>query len=146
MAGLINQERLIRDTWGQSYYTGLFALQTFAQLSLAFLIGFLVRKAFLALGIFLFYYIVLENLLVGWLSWKEVSAASYFPLEISDRLIPKPGFWYITNPHPPIKGLGCGSLAYPVDRFADRLYLALLLQVESQGEISNNRDRYSKYG
>jgi ABC-2 type transport system permease protein len=98
IAGLINQERLIKNTWGQAYYTGLFALQTFAQLSIAFLIGFLVRKAFLALGIFLFYYIVLENLLVGWLSWKKVAAASYFPLEISDRLIPKPGFWYLTNP------------------------------------------------
>ena len=59
-AGMISQKRLIQDTWGQSYYIGLFALQTFAQLSIAFLIGFVVRKAFLALGIFLFYFIILE--------------------------------------------------------------------------------------
>lgn len=98
ITGTINQDRLIKNTWGQVYYTGLFALQTFAQLSVAFLIGFLVKKAFLALGVFIFYSIVLENILVGWLSWKKVPIAHYFPLEISDRLIPKPGFWYLANP------------------------------------------------
>lgn len=98
VTGTANQERLIKNTWGQAYYIGLFALQTFAQLSIAFLTGFLVRKAFLALGIFLFYFIVLENFIVGFLSWKKMGAANYFPLEISDRLIPKPGFWYLANP------------------------------------------------
>lgn len=82
----------------QSYYTGLFALQTFAQLSLAFLTGFLVRKAFLALGIFLFYFIVLENIFVGLLNWKKSPAADYFPLEISDKLVPRPGFTVFINP------------------------------------------------
>lgn len=97
ISGLINQERLIRETWSQVYYVGLFALQTFSQLSLAFLTGFLVRKAFLALGIFLFYFIVLENLIVGLLSWKNIGAADYFPLEISDKLIPRPAFTAILN-------------------------------------------------
>lgn len=98
ITGILTHERMIRDTWGQVYYVGLFALQTFAQLSLAFLSGFLIRKAFLALGAFLFYFIVLENLIVGLLNWKKLAAADYLPLEISDRLIPKPGFWYLSNP------------------------------------------------
>ncbi|MEP6701031.1 MAG: ABC transporter permease [Bacteroidota bacterium] len=93
VTGFANQERLIRDTWGQAKYIGLFGLQTFAQLSIAFLLGFLIRKAFLALGIFLFYYIVLENIIVGFFTWKKSSVANYLPLEVSDRMIPKPAFF-----------------------------------------------------
>ena len=76
----------------QFYYTGLFALQTFAQLSIAFLVGFLVRKAFLALGVFLFYFIILEPILVGVFKLKVNDIGRYLPLEISDRLIPIPAF------------------------------------------------------
>ena len=97
LIGILNKDGS-GDIWGQSYYIGLFALQTFAQLSVAFLCGFLIRKAFLALGIFLFYFIVLENIIVGWLTYQKSPAAHYFPLELSDRLIPKPGFWYLSNP------------------------------------------------
>lgn len=80
------------DIWRLSYYSGLFALQTIAQLSIAFLIGFLAKRAFVALGIFIFYFIVLENILVG-LGKRYVSDAGRFlPLEISDRLIPVPAF------------------------------------------------------
>lgn len=93
ITGYANQTRLIQDTWGSAYYIGLFGLQTFAQLSIAFLVGFLVRKAFLALGIFLFYFIIFENLLVGLSKWKNISAGNYLPLEISDKLIPPPGFF-----------------------------------------------------
>ncbi len=92
VTGISNQERLIRDTWGMSYYIGLFALQTFAQLSIAFLIGFLVRKAFIALGIFLFYYIIFEPIIVGLLRLKANDIGRYMPLEISDRIIPVPAF------------------------------------------------------
>jgi ABC-2 type transport system permease protein len=98
VTGFANQTRLIKSTWDQAYYIGLFGLQTFAQLSVAFLIGFLVRKAFLALGIFLFYYIILENLIVGLLKWKNMAAADYMPLEISDKLIPPPGFFRLVDP------------------------------------------------
>ena len=93
VSGITNQERLIRDTWGMSYYIGLFALQTFAQLSVAFLIGFLVRKAFIALGIFLFYYIIFEPIIVGLLRLKANDIGRYMPLEISDRIIPVPAFF-----------------------------------------------------
>ncbi len=92
VSGFANQERLLQDTWGMSYYIGLFALQTFAQLSIAFLIGFLVRKAFIALGIFLFYYIILEPIVVGLLRLKANDIGRYMPLEISDRMIPVPAF------------------------------------------------------
>jgi ABC-2 type transport system permease protein len=92
VTGFANQERLISNTWGKAYFIGLFALQTFAQLSIAFLIGFLVKKAFLALGIFLFYFIILENLIVGLFEWKHSPIGHYMPIEISDRLVPPPAF------------------------------------------------------
>jgi hypothetical protein len=98
ITGTVNQERLIKESWGQIHYVGLFALQTFSQLSIAFLIGFLVRKAFLALGIFLFYYIVLENIIVEVLQWKNIGFRDYLPLEISDKLIPRPAFMKGINP------------------------------------------------
>lgn len=91
VTGFANQERLIKDTWGKSQFIGLFALQTFCQLSIAFLIGFLVRKAFLALGIF-FFYIIFEQFLVGLLRYYNSDARFFLPLEASDRMIPVPGF------------------------------------------------------
>jgi ABC-type transport system involved in multi-copper enzyme maturation permease subunit len=92
VTGFANQTRLIHDTWSQSYYIGLFFLQTFAQLSIAFLMGFLIKKAFLALGLFLFYFILLENLIVLLLWRYKLIAADYMPLEISDMTIPPPAF------------------------------------------------------
>lgn len=92
VAGFANHTRLIRDTWGSFYFAGLFALQTFAQLSLAFLTGFLVRKAFIALGIFVIYFFPVEPLVEGLLSHYNISIAAYLPLEISDRMIPVPPF------------------------------------------------------
>ncbi|MBL0131947.1 MAG: ABC transporter permease [Chitinophagaceae bacterium] len=92
VAGVTNQTRLIQDTWNQSYYIGLFALQTFAQLSIAFLIGFLVRKAFIALGIFLFYFMIFEPIIVGLLKVYGNDNGRFMPLEISDRMIPVPAF------------------------------------------------------
>jgi len=86
------------SAWDQSYYIGLFSLQTFAQLSIAFLVGYLVRKAFISLGIFLFYFLILENVLVGWLSYKKIGLYKYLPLETSDRLIPPPAFFRNLNP------------------------------------------------
>ena len=86
------------SAWDQSYYIGLFSLQTFAQLSIAFLVGYLVRKAFISLGIFLFYFLILENVAVGWLSYKNIAMYKYLPLEISDRMIPPPAFFRNLNP------------------------------------------------
>jgi ABC-2 type transport system permease protein len=89
----LNPGSLFAGIWDQSYYIGLFALQTFAQLSIAFMIGFLIKKAFISLGVFLFYFFVLENALVIWWSYKKIGFYKYLPLEISDRIIPPPAFW-----------------------------------------------------
>lgn len=70
----------------------LFALQSFEQLSVAFLFGFLVRRSFLALSLFLFYYLIVENIVVKILSLKTKDWGRFLPLEISDRLIPIPAF------------------------------------------------------
>ncbi len=75
-------------------YIGLFFLQSFSQLSIAFLIAFLVRKAFIALGIFLFYYFPLEPILVALAKERANDIGEYLPLEISDRLIPFPR-WFV---------------------------------------------------
>src|SRR5215467_15603242 len=63
--GLSNESLSTANKWDQSYYILLFGLQTFEQLSIAFLVGFLIRKAFIALGVFLFYFLILENILTG---------------------------------------------------------------------------------
>ncbi len=75
-------------------YIGLFSLQVFCQLSIAFLLGLLIRKAFIAYGIYIFYSFILENILSGFFRVKSkkwgVDYGHYLPFEISDRLIPLP--------------------------------------------------------
>ena len=78
--------------WGETKYIGLFFIQTFSQLSIAFLIAFLTRKAFIALGIFLFYYVLFEPILVAIARDRANDIGRFMPLEISDRLIPLPRF------------------------------------------------------
>jgi len=82
--------------WEQSYYIGLFFLQTFAQLSIAFLLGYLIKKAFISLGIFLFYYLIVENIATGYIRMKAEKIGGdlgrYLPFEISDRMIVAPAF------------------------------------------------------
>ncbi len=92
IAGTANQERLIKETWDQAYYVGLFVLQTFSQLSIAFLVGFLVKKAFISLGVFLFYFVVFEPIIVGLLKQYGNDMGRFMPIEISDRMIPIPAF------------------------------------------------------
>ncbi|HVG42751.1 MAG TPA: ABC transporter permease, partial [Chitinophagaceae bacterium] len=54
--GTINSGNAHGNFWEGTKYIGLFSLQLFSQLSIALFIALLVRKAFIALGIFLFYY------------------------------------------------------------------------------------------
>mgnify|MGYP000642463835 FL=1 len=76
----------------KAHYIGLFSLQVFCQLSIAFLLGLLIRKAFIAYGIFIFYSFILENMLSGLFRLKSkkwgIDYGHYLPFEISDRLIP----------------------------------------------------------
>ncbi len=91
--GLSNTELGARGKWALSYYVGLFFLQTFSQLSIAFCVGMLLRKAFIALAIFTFYSIIVETIFVNVLRYKYNSeAGEFFPMEISDRLLTKPVF------------------------------------------------------
>jgi len=90
--GLINKSESNGTMFDMSYYIVLFLLQTFSQLSIAFLIGFLIRKAFLSLGIFLFYFLILEPILVNVAKFKFDDIGRFLPLAISDRVIPVPAF------------------------------------------------------
>ena len=90
--GFASTNAPVQDIFSKSSYVGLFALQTFSQLSLAFLIGFLVRKSFIALSIFIFYFLIVENTAVNILRIKANDLGRFLPLEISDRLIPIPAF------------------------------------------------------
>jgi ABC-2 type transport system permease protein len=93
LIGLSNTAGGTAGSWDLSYYIGLFFLQTFSQLSIAFTVGMLLRKAFIALAIFTFYSIVLETIAVNVLHYKYKSEAGrFFPMEISDRLLTKPLF------------------------------------------------------
>ena len=91
--GLSNTTHPAADNRKLAYYTGLFALQTFSQLSLAFMVGLLIRKSFIALAVFAFYFIIAEPISVNVLKYKyKNEIGEYFPLEISHRLLPKPAF------------------------------------------------------
>jgi ABC-2 type transport system permease protein len=92
VVGVINTSDVAGNILDMIYYVGLFALQTFSQLSLAFMVGFLIRKAFISLGIFLFYFIILEPILVKILSYKYEGLGRFLPLAISNRMIPVPAF------------------------------------------------------
>ena len=76
----------------QLHYIPMFYLQTFAQLTVAFLLGYLVKKAFIALGIFLFYYLVVENILVAYLKYKKIAITRFLPIEVSDNILVAPAF------------------------------------------------------
>jgi hypothetical protein len=88
--GTVNAGDEAANVFAGSKYIGLFWLQQFSQLSIALLIALLVKKAFLALGIFLFYFFPLEPILVAVLKKWANGIGEYLPLEISDRLIPFP--------------------------------------------------------
>lgn len=91
--GLTNTTNPNAEKWKLIYYIGLFSLQTFSQLSLAFVVGLLIRKSFIALAVFAFYFIMLEPISVNFLRYKyKNEIGEFFPLEISHRLLPKPAF------------------------------------------------------
>lgn len=88
--GRVNMGDTQVNAWGNTKYIALFFLLTFSQLSIAFLIAFLVRKAFIALGLFVFYFFPLEPLLVALSRERANDIGRFLPLEISDRMIPVP--------------------------------------------------------
>jgi hypothetical protein len=107
--GVMATEKPVTDKWTEVRYVPLFALQTFSQLSIAFLVGFFVRKAFIALGIFMFYFLAVENIAVNYLKFKSRDEGRFLPFEISDRMIPVPKF---------------------IEKFDEKAYKAALASVE----------------
>ncbi len=91
--GIITKEANDESWTLELKFIPLFFLQTFAQLSIAFLLGFLIKKSFIALGIFVFYYVILENIVSGILSFMHISASRFLPLAVSNKLIPGPAFF-----------------------------------------------------
>jgi len=91
--GTVNSGKTPVNFWQGTKYIGLFLLQLFSQLSIALLIALLVRKAFIALGIFIIYYFPLEPILVELGKKHANGIGEFLPLEISDRLIPSPRFF-----------------------------------------------------
>jgi ABC-2 type transport system permease protein len=94
ITGWVNPEIALSGIQEKSYFIGLFALITFNQLTIAFLFGFLFKRALLALGFFLFYYLIPENILIQLSRWRWHTGNwhHYLPLEVSDRLIPPPPY------------------------------------------------------
>ena len=90
--GFVNTPTTNAQSWSFFKYTGLFALQVFSQLSFAFLLGLVIRRAFIALGVFIFYKIILENIAVGILGKFAKDIGRFLPTEVSDRLTPVPAF------------------------------------------------------
>ena len=91
--GTMNTPAGTGGQWNLFYYVGLFFLQTFCQLSIAFTVGLLLRKAFIALAVFTFYSIIVEEAAVNFLKYKfHNGIGEYFPMEISDRLLIRPAF------------------------------------------------------
>ncbi|TAF49805.1 MAG: hypothetical protein EAZ62_08820 [Sphingobacteriia bacterium] len=76
----------------QLHYVPLFFLQSFGQLSIAFMLGYLIRKAFIAMGIFMFYTLIGENMLAGYLRYKKIPGDRFLPVEAMDQTIVVPAF------------------------------------------------------
>ena len=90
--GFITYDPAIKNKWQLINYIGLYGLQAFSQLSFAFLLGLLIRRAFIALGVFIFYKVIFENIAAGFLGKYANDAGRFFPTESSDRLTPLPAF------------------------------------------------------
>lgn len=91
--GWLADASYLNKMFSQSYYIPLFFLQTFSQLSIAFLSGYFIRKSFLAIGAFLVYYVIIENVLIGISAYYKLSIHKFLPFEITDRLIPPLAFF-----------------------------------------------------
>jgi hypothetical protein len=91
--GATNSDGNWYDAWTEIHYVGLFFIQTFSQLTIAFLLGFLLKRAFMAMAFLVFYYMVIENILVELARKKLNDWGRFLPFEVSDRMIPAPGFF-----------------------------------------------------
>lgn len=75
-----------------SAFLGLFFLQGVVYAVFALLVGFLVRRAALALGAFLMYSMILENIVSFLINLRFAGWGNYLPLEVAKGLVPVPFF------------------------------------------------------
>lgn len=80
------------ETAGKHYFIACFFLQTLAQLSIAFMLGYFLRRSFLALIVFICWPLILEPILSQVLARGGLEVGAFLPFELSDRLIPPPAF------------------------------------------------------
>jgi len=60
-------------------------------LGFALLIGLLIKRSGLAIGLFMLYCLIIENILNGILNWTfDTNPGNYLPLQASDELLPLP--------------------------------------------------------
>lgn len=92
LLGYVNKTAAANFQFSQLKFTLYFFLQVLSQLSFAFLLGLLFRKAFLALGFFIFYSIVLETAFVLLLIryYREKHYQNFLPIQSSDNIVPIP--------------------------------------------------------
>lgn len=91
--GLINKNsEVVAHPYNQIKYMLYFYLQTLSQLSFAFLLGLLLRRAFITLGVYIFYSIIVENILEGLGRKYTNDLGRFLFLEMSNRLTPLPTF------------------------------------------------------
>ena len=82
------------SAWAQSRFIFFYFVQMLSYSLIAFVMGLLIKRAGLAMGVF-FIYMIIENVVVGILRNKyNINGVDYLPEEVTDRLIPFP---YVKN-------------------------------------------------
>ena len=77
-------------SWHNMRYVAFYFVQMISYSLIAFLIGILIKRAGLAMGVF-FIYLIMEQFAVVIMREKyKITSANYFPEEVTDKLIPFP--------------------------------------------------------
>ncbi len=83
--------------WQESRYVGYYFVQMLSYSLIAFVMSILIKRAGLAIGIYLLY-LLGEKLIVGFLrEYYKLTAFEFLPKETTDRLIPVPYIKSLTN-------------------------------------------------
>lgn len=92
--GLLYDVNSAGKMFSKMYFIPLFFLQTFTQLSIAFVCGFFIKKSFLAIGVFVLYALVIESMILHpSMVYYKIPFANYLPFEVSDKLVPSIPFF-----------------------------------------------------
>jgi ABC-2 type transport system permease protein len=78
------------SVWTGSRFIVFYFVQMLSFSMIAFLLGMLIRRAGLAIAIFLFYMLVEDVVVLIFRGGHHIYAVEYLPEEVTDRLIPQP--------------------------------------------------------